>query len=86
MNTVRKEVKQRRARLINQQDHIAFLKCKECPKKRAYDPTKKCRGCKVYRELRSIRKELEQISNLRRWAKWRFERYCSERMKKNESY
>lgn len=69
MNTVRKEVKQRRAKLVNQQDHIAFLKCKGCPKKRAYDPTKKCRGCKVYRELRSIGKELEQISNLRRWAK-----------------
>lgn len=33
MNTVRKEVKQRRARLINQQDHIAFLKCKGCPKR-----------------------------------------------------
>lgn len=69
MNTVREEIKQRRARLINQQDHIASLKCKGCPKKRAYDPTKKCRGCKVYRELHSIGKELEQISNLRRWAK-----------------
>ncbi|QDZ98958.1 hypothetical protein D0439_10075 [Lysinibacillus fusiformis] len=68
-STVRKEVKQHRARLINQQDHIAYLKCKRCPKKRAYDPTKKCRGCKVYRELRSIGKELEQISNLRRWKK-----------------
>jgi|GEM_PF-5441190 len=66
-STVRKEVKQRRARLINQQDHIAFLKCKGCPKKRAYDPTKKYRVCKVYRELRSIGKEVEQISNLRRW-------------------
>jgi len=67
--TVRKEVKQRRARLINQQDHIAFLKYKGCPKRRAYDPTKKCRGCKVYSELRSIGKELEEVSNLRRWAK-----------------
>ena len=56
---VRKKVKQRRARLINQQDHIAFLKCKGCPKKRAYDPTKKCRRCKTYRELRSIGKELD---------------------------
>ena len=27
MNTVRKEVKQLRAKLANQQDHIAFLKC-----------------------------------------------------------
>jgi len=67
--TVRKEVKQLRARLINQQDHIAFLKCKGCPKRRASDPTKKCRRCKVYKELRSIGKELEQISRLRRWAK-----------------
>ncbi len=33
MNVVRKEVKQRRARLVNQQDHIAFLKCKGCPKR-----------------------------------------------------
>lgn len=65
--TVRKEVKQCRASLINQQDHIAYLKCKECPKRAAYDPTKKCRGCKVYREIRSIGKELEQISRLRRW-------------------
>lgn len=69
VNTVRKEVKQRRARLINQQDHIAFLKCKGCPKRKAYDPSKKCRGCKVYRELRGIGKELEQISLLRRWAR-----------------
>lgn len=28
--------------------------------------TQKCKGCKVYRELRSIRKELEQISRMRR--------------------
>lgn len=42
MNTVRKEVKQRRARLINQQDHIAFLECRGCPKRRAYDPTRRC--------------------------------------------
>ncbi|AVK85284.1 hypothetical protein C3943_18005 [Lysinibacillus sp. B2A1] len=67
--TVRKEVKQRRARLINQQDHIAYLKCKGCPKRAAYDPAKKCQGCKVYRELRGIGKELEQISRLRRWNK-----------------
>jgi len=69
MNTVRKEVKQRRARLINQQDHIAFLECKGCPERKAYDPSKKCRICKTYRQLRSIGKELEQISRLRRWAK-----------------
>lgn len=69
MNTVRKEVKQLRARLINQQDHIAFLECKGCPKSRAYDPSKKCSRCKTYRKLRSIGKELEQISRLRRWSK-----------------
>ncbi|OXS74898.1 hypothetical protein B1B04_08385 [Lysinibacillus sp. KCTC 33748] len=67
--TVRKEVKQRRARLINQQDHIAFLECKGCPKRRAYDPIKKCGRCKTYRKLGSIGKELEQISRLRRWRK-----------------
>ncbi len=69
MNAVRKEVKQRRAKLINQQDHIFYLSCKGCPKRKAYDPTKKCRGCKTYRQLRSIGKELEQISKLRRWGK-----------------
>jgi len=42
---------------------------KEVKQRRASDPTKKCRGCKVYKELRSIGKELEQISRLRRWAK-----------------
>lgn len=66
---VREEIKQRRARLINQQDHIAFLECGGCPKRKAYDPTKKCRRCKSYRQLRSIGKELERISNSRRWAK-----------------
>jgi len=71
------EVKQSRAWLINQQDHIAFLECEGCPKRKTYDPTKKFRWCKTYRQLRSIAKELEQISRLSRWSKWRFERFCS---------
>ncbi|MEK3726806.1 MULTISPECIES: hypothetical protein [unclassified Lysinibacillus] len=69
MKAIRKEIRSRRAKLINQQDHVFYFGCKGCPKRRAYKPSQKCRGCKVYKQLRSIGKELEQISKARRWSK-----------------
>ncbi|WP_249645726.1 MULTISPECIES: hypothetical protein [unclassified Lysinibacillus] len=69
MNAIRKEIRNRRAKLINQQDHISYFGCKGCPQRRAYKPSQKCRGCKVYKQLRSIGKELEQISKARRCSK-----------------
>ncbi|MGR6906165.1 hypothetical protein [Lysinibacillus sp. BSL11] len=69
MNAIRKETRKRRAELINQQDHVSYFGCKGCLNRRAYKPSQKCRGCKVYKQLRSIGKELEQISKAGRWSK-----------------